>query len=497
MTRQEKAQVLLTTAKAFMTRGPQLQYDQLSMDRMLQITTRRRYTLPPEAATSQQRLYLDCSTFVCAAYYNAFGYRLEADVTWNMRDLVQDCIFRHNFTGEETDAEIDAMTAQVKALLEPGDAVVWSKPTNGHIMLYVDENTFYNCSQAGTPGSYDYKNRRDLVSEKGGMHIEDARWWFEETDDKVAGRNYLFNKTFKTMAVLRPLNRVGDPTPDALARMGTAKDLWMEVTTSHPGGRTAHPGDKVEYTFTVRNDRRESAHVQVTLDAPAGSRLIHAGTAEMQVPPGETASHTFSLLTEPGDALWLEAPIVMANGLHVYAPRILFGTNLTAPQTESLMQALNDAIAAGHDTETAVTGAYARLGIAMPESRLLLRDLFHRYDSVQGEIFSRRVQDPKRDMAVYAYFGGTGVVTPEVGGDPFLRTIQLRMEDLQPGDILLVSDDYTNRHIYEAVYTGDGFLGSFAPGQAPTLVTGTEAAEYLDSLPGRFAYAILRPSMTL
>ena len=29
------------------------------MDRSLQITTRRRYTLPPEAATSQQRLYLD------------------------------------------------------------------------------------------------------------------------------------------------------------------------------------------------------------------------------------------------------------------------------------------------------------------------------------------------------------------------------------------------------------------------------------------------------
>ena len=135
MTREEKVAALLTTAKAFATRGPQLQYDQLSMDRILQITTRRRYTLPPEAATSQQRLYLDCATFVCAAYYNAFGYRLEADITWNMRDLVQDCIFRYNFTGEETDTEIEAMKAEVKALLEPGDAVVWSKPTNGHIML--------------------------------------------------------------------------------------------------------------------------------------------------------------------------------------------------------------------------------------------------------------------------------------------------------------------------------------------------------------------------
>ena len=235
----------------------------------------------------------------------------------------------------------------------------------------------------------------------------------------------------------------------------------------------------------------------MTFDAPAGSRLQNAGSAALQLAPGEIAHCTFSVLTEKSSALWLEAPVIMANGLHVYAPRILLGTNLTAPQTETLLQALEDAVAAGEDTETAVTAAYAKLGIAMQERRLLLRDLFHRYDSLQGEIFCRRVQDPKRDMAVYAYFGGTGVVTPEVGGNPFLRTTQLRMEDLQPGDILLVSDDYTNHHIYEAVYTGEGFLGSYAPDQAPALLTGTAAAEYLDSLPGRFAYAILRPSMVL
>ena len=101
MTREEKARVLLTTAKAFVARGPALQYDQLSMDRDVQITSRRRYTMPPEAGTSQQRLYLDCATFICAAYYNAFGYRLEADVTWNIRDLVEDCVFCHHFTGRK------------------------------------------------------------------------------------------------------------------------------------------------------------------------------------------------------------------------------------------------------------------------------------------------------------------------------------------------------------------------------------------------------------
>ena len=135
--------------------------------------------------------------------------------------------------------------------------------------------------------------------------------------------------------------------------------------------------------------------------------------------------------------------------------------------------------------------------MTMPERRLLLRDLFHRYDSVNGEVFVRRIQEPNQDMAVYGYFGGTGVVTPDAGCDPFLRTTQLRMADLQPCDILLVSDDYTNFHIYEAMFTGDGFLGSFEHGQSLSALTGTEAAGWLDSLPGRHAYILLRPAQTL
>ena len=497
MTKEEKQAVLLTTANAYMNRGSYLQYDQLSMDRVLQITTRRRYTLPPEAATPQQRMYLDCATFVCSVFYNAFGHRLEADVTWNIRDLVQDCVFRYNFTGEETDEELDAMKAEVRALLEPGDAVVWSKATNGHIMLYVDENTHYNSSQAGIPGSYDYPNRRDLVSEKGGMHAESVRWWFEPTEDKVAGRNYLFNRALKTLAVLRPLNRVGKPTANALARMGDARDLWCAVTTSHSGGQTACLGDTVTYTLTVRNDRDTAAKVNVSFAPPAGCTLTSADSAAPELSPGETGCIAFTVQAVSAEQPWLPAPVIMANGLQVYAPRVLVGNNLSDQQAQSVLAAVQSAAKAGSSTEEAVNAAYQTIGIPLPDRRLLLRDLFHRYDSVNGEVFVRRVQNPSQDMAVYGYFGGIGVVTPDVGCAPFLRTTQLRMEDLMPGDILLVSDDYTNFHNYEAMFTDDGFLGSFEHGQAPSALTGAEAAAWLDSLPGRFAYALLRPSLTL
>lgn len=487
MTREEKARVLLATAKAFVARGPALQYDQLSMDRDVQITSRRRYTMPPEAATSQQRLYLDCATFICAAYYNAFGYRLEADVTWNIRDLVEDCVFCHHFTGEESPQVIEALKSHIRGILQPGDAVVYSKATNGHIMLYADENTYYHCSQAGIPGSYDYKNRRDLVSEKGGMHVHDPRWWFEECPhDPVMRKYYLFGEGVEKIAVVRPLNKVGEPTPNALARVGDARALHCQVTLSHSGGQTAQPGEKVEYTLAVRNDRPEAAAVTATFDGQP--------TQKVSLGAGETGLFRYTCIAPADGALWMEPPCITVNGLQVYAPRVLVGKNLTAEQTQALLSAMQDAVSRGRTTESAIREAYAALGITLPDFRLWLRDLFHRYDSTAGAVFVRRGQQPREDMAVYGWFGGTHVLTPEMCYDPFIRTIQLRMEDLQPGDILLCSDDYTNRRIYSALYTGSGLWGSFEASQPPTVLTGEAAVRWLDTLPGRYAWILLRPA---
>ena len=488
MNREEKARVLLATAKAFVDRGPDLQYDQLSMDRDVQITSRRRYTLPPEAATAQQRLYLDCATFICAAYYNAFGYQLEADVTWDIRDLVEDCVFCHHFTGTESPAVIEALKSHMKGLLQPGDAVVFSKATNGHIMLYVDEHTYYHCSQAGIPGSYDYKNRRDLVSEKGGMHIHDPRWWFEECPhDPVMRKYYLFAEGVQKIAILRPLNKVGEPTANALARVGAARDLCCQVAVSHSGGRTAEPGETVEYILTVRNNRGESAPLTVEFNnGPTQTTLLAAG---------ESHRFTFCVAAPANGALWMEPPVVIVNGLQVYAPRVLVGKNLTADRVQTLLTAMETAVSQGRATEEAIREAYAALGISLPAFRLWLRDLFQRIDSTKGEIFIRREQAPARDGAVYGYFGGTRVLTPEVCYAPFVRTLQLRMEDVQPGDILLCADDHTNRQAYAALYTGDGFWGSFEICQPPSSLAGDQAVRWLDTLPGRYVWVLLRPSL--
>lgn len=82
-----KIEALVTLAKAFFDRGGAVQYDELSMDRICRITPRRELFSPPEKATKQHTLFLDCSSFVFSTFYQAFGYIFEADVTNDMIDL--------------------------------------------------------------------------------------------------------------------------------------------------------------------------------------------------------------------------------------------------------------------------------------------------------------------------------------------------------------------------------------------------------------------------
>lgn len=89
MTTDLSAASLLSAAEAFLARGDAIQYDQRSMDRVVQITPRRDKLAPPEAATVQHMLFLDCSSFVNAVYHTAFGRVLDADLTWHMAQMIQ------------------------------------------------------------------------------------------------------------------------------------------------------------------------------------------------------------------------------------------------------------------------------------------------------------------------------------------------------------------------------------------------------------------------
>jgi hypothetical protein len=105
MDRKQKADILLNMAKAYLDRGRWLQYDQLSLDRLVRCTARRNAFAPPEAAAEGRYLFLDCAAFVWDVYYQTFDCRLEADMVINMMDHLSARVFYYVLTHEESEAE--------------------------------------------------------------------------------------------------------------------------------------------------------------------------------------------------------------------------------------------------------------------------------------------------------------------------------------------------------------------------------------------------------
>ena len=485
MDKETKLKALLATAQAFADRGEWLQYDQYCLDRVDTVSPRRQDFAPPEAATSHRRLFLDCSGFVWATYFQTFDYMLEADLTWHIIDHVTPRVYYKEFTHEETPEEIDNIRNELLALLQPGDVITYSYNGNGHTLIYVDKDTYINCSGCGTYNGYHYKENRNIFSEHGGIYVEDSKDLLWMCDDPIRNRCCLFKGDRTRFAIHRPLDLVGDPTPDAMARIGKAAGLIVSVLSNYPGGRTAEPGAELDYTVVVRNKNDKAVDLDVSFEAGFGSTGSAKEYAAGSVEAG--AEKTFTFRAEAGNRDVVEAPTVYVNGLHIDAPMILVGHNLCKDDADKVIGSVKNSLAAGTEIQAAVSSAYAQLGIHVyPLARQSMRRLYFLHDSVSGDVLSRRAQIPSKDMNVKTYYGGRGVVTPQVCSMFGVRTVNISADDLQPGDIICYADGANFENASEALWTGSGFLG--IEGDTET---------FIQSLFGRFVFAVLRPSLTI
>lgn len=488
MTEIEKTAGLMAVAEAFLARGEYIQYDQLSMDRLLRVTPRNSRCAPPEEATAQHRLFLDCARFVHAVYYTAFGQELEADVTWNMMELVQPRVYDCRPTHRESEQDRQRIREEVLSLLRPGDALVMRFAENGHIVLCGEGGCFYHCTEKGGEKSYCYKEGHDTFSPGGALYKEPLTGLFEP------GQRYdLLGERVLRFSVLRPLDRMGPLTPGTLARLGDARDLRVSVLSSHSGGQTACPGQRVTYTVQVHNEGVEPRRVQIGLVPAAGSCLAGEGHAGLTLEPGQTGQAAFPLELLPSDAAFVPPPAVTVNRLPVWAERVLLCAGPPEEGARIAAQA-GPAVRSGGEALAAVAAVCRPLGISLPDSvPQLLTSYFLRYDSALGDVLWRVPQDPRRDGCLYSYFGGTGVITPEAGRDPYLRTRRITPSDLRPGDLILCSDGPLFANSYSCLVTAEGLAGRFDAKDSGRLLLGEDCAEFIDSLPGRFCYAVVRP----
>ncbi len=492
----QKQQAILTVAEAYYDRAPFVQYDQRSMDRLLQLTPRRRKYLPPESSNSQYIHFLDCSGFLSAVYLTAFGYELPSDLTWIMVDQLEPRIFYYELTHQETVEEIRSIQTQLRQLLQPGDLITYDRGVGGgHIVMYLGDGMYTDCTVPdGQNNSYNYIERKNQLYERAIWRKNLDRMLPVEEDQLYVGRS-LFNPKFRRFSVHRPLEILGDILPQTKIRMTKAKDLWCAVENSAPGCQQAYPGQTVEYTVIVRNLGEEERNVTVCFENPAGTSFAGEKTLQVNVKAGEECRLPFVVTVNPSNqAIQLDRPQVTVNDLQIYAHPILLGRPMDCAAWQTIQETVLAEMECGATALAAASAAYGKFDIALnPEEKPYCRTHFSFHDSPAGDVLSRRPQKPFEDLAVYGAFGGKCVITPEMTVTQGVRMTHITRADLLPGDVLLCLDDGVGNCTYSAFFDGECLHGRFEPDEENHIIRDEELDRFIDSLFGRYAFLLLRP----
>lgn len=484
MDKQQKADIILEVAKAYYNRGAFIQYDQRSLDRVVQLTPRPGKLFPPEAATREKTVFLDCSSFVNTVYYQAFGYLLSADLTWHMIDYVKPRIFYYELTHNETRKDISEIEKKIRELIEPGDVITYDRGVgSGHTLMYTGDDKFIHCTSNGRPDSYDYVNKKSREYEDGGIFIQDISVLFEPDDGENVKKGSLFCRNNRRFAVARPLDIMGEPTENAIARTDRAKDLLCEVTVSRPGGQHISYGEKAEYTVFVRNLSCEEKNVEIS---------FQESTVVKKAGAGKTISAAFLKEVRNSE----EKPKVTVNTLDVFVPEILVGNSIDGSKLAQIITIVCEKLADNASAVEAAAYAYGKFGIEMDnDEQKNICNSFYLHDSTKGDVLSRKRRNNKKDCGVDSLFGGYGVITPEIVFDYGIRCNKIQRRDLMPGDIILCSDDPYGVNTYSSFYTGDKLIGRFDAGNNAECIENSDIDVFIDSLFGRFCFVILRPYM--
>ena len=134
--------VAVEVAYAFFRQAIQQNYSQTN--------SRRNINPSPEDATSQHMIFLDCSSYVNAVYYEAFGENIlpyetleKAPQTGNYMNYALNNPTNSDVIGawENKDYKTEEARANllnsIKAQLQPGDVIDYRLADSGHALIYV------------------------------------------------------------------------------------------------------------------------------------------------------------------------------------------------------------------------------------------------------------------------------------------------------------------------------------------------------------------------
>ena len=527
------ADALVEVANAYLRQNAQIRYDQYYQ--------RRHINISPEEATAQNILYLDCSSFVNAVYYETFGVNILPYDIYDQGGDAKTSNFRtyaRDFNGKAADVvgywvnadyttveEQDALLAQVKANLQVGDVLNYRHgdgvDTGGHVYIYIGNDQFIHC----TGSSYVHNSNASTSYDKGetssgSVQLISASMLFDRANS--GQKRYLFykgaNDETVNFGVIRPLARNLAPTAETVARMAN-KGLDVEKTVVEGVNSAVYKDGTVTYSVKITNKStknykavpvKEILDSDVTfVEASATHRLVgNELSFAVDVAAGKTVTITWTVKVNANAA---KSALVESNNTTVGGVGLATTVNTVSGYTKTQMEAV-----AAKAKEYVTLGTTFESPLAM--AKQLYKDvlgvtLFDYTDvaDIMDDLFVKQVAGSKNTilttapqlksdaeifkMIPYGMYGGYDVSWLQWRNNEQVRLITTANVSL--GDVIVAVDGSTTRVF---IYVG-GMEVVVIDSETNTcsLVTMTSsptaATHVLVTLPSYDTYAVLRPSI--
>ena len=478
----------------------------------------------------------------------------------------------HHVVSESTDtaAELD----KIKAALRVGDIVIIRRSdSTGHAMLYIGddssplekvdgvqpaafiESTHKKGTREGTIQETVNSYSKKLVAydTHGSIYINNASNWFNSNSGY-----YLFynngTRHVSEIIIIRPLSLISDGGAcdedfvkeyDETYSRVTHKGLVANISSSLGRTETVEPGDEITFNITVYNKSNESMKVDVYGDVPTNTELVSGEPVQtgVTIPAGQSIHVSYTVVVEDDESLYRAT---IENNSNVSDIQLNTLEYIVAGKIDKEKETLiNYKASNGEYTNTVdmISDIYRELysyngfdrfmDTDNPDeaaANALINSVLKEYDSVETvnnteykfkiysafDDFAEDLDEELSSMAVDKMYGGY-LVSNMNTYDASRRMTDIRVKDLQPGDILsVISYDGTGSKIYDMsswkkniyLYLGDSKVAYVEDGsvktiditdERPVVKEGNEYREgtpkLIENLHGEVAYTVHRPAL--
>ena len=273
--------------------------------------------------------------------------------------------------------------------------------------------------------------------------------------------------------------------------------ITVVKTTSHDRIRTVHPGEDVTYTFTLTSTANKDKKVEIVDTIPGitsyvsgdGAKQGNSLTFNVTVPAGKTVSVSYTVRVPDSSTLRgsaITSGSAMANGKSIDSPTLYVANTYNAHDMQRLVLALYATRGSDFDAKD-VLSSHQRIAFS------LTNPITHNADGVATAVFldtTAENSDKYTSMVIPGLYGGTKIDDSHTARFVGSATTVLEIEDIFPGDVLVVlphSGDLDGAKMY--VTDGTRLFD----------VTNKSAEVAVDSVLSDIAsndyFALLRPSM--